>query len=90
MSLAKDISSKSLPAPATATSSQLNIIPLPDVIKGDADWREYKSIQLANGVKCVFVNDKESKTTACSVCVGVGASSDPRELSGLAHFTEHM
>lgn len=32
----------------------------------------------------------ESKTTACSVCVGAGASADPRVLSGLAHFTEHM
>ena len=63
---------------------------LPKVVKGNADWREYHSVQLENGVTCVFVNDKESKTTACSVCVGVGASSDPRELSGLAHFTEHM
>lgn len=28
--------------------------------------------------------------TACSVCINTGASSDPRNLSGLAHFVEHM
>ena len=64
---------------------------LPSPIKGDADWRSYRCVKLQNGVTCVFVHDKESKTTACSVCVGAGASHDPRDcLSGLAHFTEHM
>jgi len=72
------------------SNSSGSIKVLPQIIKGDADWRNYHSIELPNGVKCVFVHDKESKTTACSVCVGAGASSDPRELSGLAHFTEHM
>lgn len=63
---------------------------LPAVIKGDADWRIYRPLQLPNGVTCLLVHDKESKTTACSVSVGIGASADPRSLSGLAHFTEHM
>jgi insulysin len=63
---------------------------LPEVIKGSADWREFRPLQLPNGITCLLVNDKESKTTACSVSVGVGASADPRGLSGLAHFTEHM
>jgi insulysin len=63
---------------------------LPQVIKGSSDWRDYKSLKLPNGITCVLVHDKESKTTACSVSVGVGASADPRELSGLAHFAEHM
>jgi len=66
------------------------ITALPDVIKGNADWRTYRAFRLENGVTCVVVHDKESKTTACSVCVGSGASADPRELSGLAHFAEHM
>ena len=67
-----------------------SFIVLPPIEKGDADWRSYKAIQLPNGVQCIFVHDKTSKHTACSVCVGSGASADPRELSGLAHFTEHM
>mmetsp|Transcript_39917 Transcript_39917/g.120179 ORF Transcript_39917/g.120179 Transcript_39917/m.120179 type:complete len:1210 (-) Transcript_39917:47-3676(-) len=67
-----------------------DITQLPDVIKGKSDWRCYRSLRLPNGTAVVLVNDKESKTTAMSVCVNVGASADPRELSGLAHFTEHM
>jgi insulysin len=66
------------------------IRPLPQVITGKSDWRNYRPIRLSNGVTCILVQDKESKTTACSVAVAVGASSDPREMSGLAHFTEHM
>jgi len=64
--------------------------PLPTPIKGKADWRNYKAFRLDNGVTCLVINDKESKTTAMSCIVDVGASSDPRELSGLAHFCEHM
>jgi len=64
--------------------------PLPTPIKGKADWRKYKAFRLENGVTCLIINDKESKTTAMSCIVEVGASSDPRELSGLAHFCEHM
>ena len=60
------------------------------ICKGKSDWRNYSSKTLENGIRCVFVNDKESKTTAMSVCVNAGASSDPRERSGLAHFCEHM
>lgn len=64
--------------------------PLPKPIKGQADWREYEAVQLENGVTVLAVHDKESKTTAMSCCVNVGASADPRSLSGLAHFVEHM
>ncbi len=64
--------------------------PLPTPIQGKADWRKYKAFRLQNGVTCLVINDKESKTTAMSCIVDVGASSDPREMSGLAHFCEHM
>jgi predicted Zn-dependent peptidase len=36
------------------------------------------------------VHDKESKVTAVTVSVNVGAAADPKELNGLAHFAEHM
>lgn len=60
------------------------------VTNGSSDWRNYRPLSLPNGITCVLVNDKESKTTSCAVSVGAGASADPRDLSGLAHFTEHM
>jgi len=66
------------------------IDPLPTVEKGKSDWRVYKSFRLHNGVTCTVVNDKESKTTAVACAVHVGAAADPREMSGLAHFCEHM
>ena len=72
------------------TTSQPQIEVLPPVIKGKSDWREYRSFRLQNGVTCMVVNDKESKTTAMSCAVAVGAAADPREMSGLAHFCEHM
>ena len=71
-------------------ASSSSIIPIPSPIKGKADWREYKAFELENGVVCLVIHDKESKTTAMSCSVNVGAAADPRNLSGLAHFTEHM
>jgi secreted Zn-dependent insulinase-like peptidase len=63
---------------------------LPTPIKGRADWRSYRAFRLANGVTALAVEDRESKTTGMSCLVNVGASADPRDLSGLAHFCEHM
>jgi hypothetical protein len=68
----------------------MTISSLPTPIKGKADWREYKAFQLENGVIVLTIHDKESKTTSMSCSVNVGAAADPRSLSGLAHFCEHM
>lgn len=68
--------------------STVHLLPTP--IKGKADWRQYRAFRLPNGVTCLAVHDKESKTTGMSCLVNVGAAADPRELSGLAHFCEHM
>lgn len=78
---------------ATTTTSTLDSVlvePLPDVIKGKADWRDYRAFRLPNGITCMVVHDKESRTTAMAACVKAGAAADPRNLSGLAHFCEHM
>jgi hypothetical protein len=57
---------------------------LPSPIKGNADWRDYRCLQLQNGVTVCLVHDPESKTTAAAAAVNVGAAADPRNLSGLA------
>lgn len=72
----------------TTTTPAVQLLPTP--IKGRADWRSYRAFRLQNGVTCLVVHDKESKTTGMSCLVNVGASADPRGLSGLAHFCEHM
>lgn len=66
------------------------VVNLPTPIQGKADWRTYRAFELENGVTCLVIHDKESKTTGMSCFVNVGASADPRQLSGLAHFCEHM
>jgi Insulinase (Peptidase family M16) len=74
--------------PTETKEEQVEILPTP--IKGRADWRSYRAFRLANGVIALAVEDRESKTTGMACLVNVGAAADPRELSGLAHFCEHM
>lgn len=53
-------------------------------IQGDADWREYRCLQLPNGITICCVHDRMSKTTAVATTVNVGAAHDPRTMAGLA------
>ena len=70
----------------TNTTSTNDIVP----IQSDADRRTFRRVVAPNGIECLFVKDVHSKTLAASCCVGSGASSDPYEFPGLAHFCEHM
>lgn len=74
----------------SSSSPEQKVTILPDVEKGKSDWREYRSIKLENGVTLTLVHDDQSKTTAAAATVHAGAAADPRSLSGLAHFCEHM
>ncbi len=71
-------------SPVTAT----DITSLPNPVKGQADWRDYRTYRLSNGVTICLVYDRESKTTAAAATVNVGASADPRSMPGIAHFCE--
>ena len=63
---------------------------LPSPVQGNADYRKYRAIRLGNGITALLTNDAQSKHFAAAVSIDAGASSDPRQLPGLAHFTEHM
>ena len=63
---------------------------LPPPVQGNADYRQYRALRLQNGVTALLTQDSQSKHFAAAVTVDAGASSDPRALPGLAHFTEHM
>lgn len=78
-----DVMSATMCATASATTIPIPI-PLPCPISGQADWRQYRCFQLANGVTVCVVHDPESKTTAAAATVNAGAAMDPREMSGLA------
>jgi secreted Zn-dependent insulinase-like peptidase len=50
----------------------------------------YEAVQLANGLKVLFVHDEKEEKAACSISVGVGSLRDGERSLGLAHFLEHM
>lgn len=60
------------------------------IIKPPLDKRTYDTFVLPNGLKVLLCSDPSSTTSAVAMNVHVGACSDPVEVSGLAHFCEHM
>src|SRR5690606_22299624 len=59
-------------------------------LKGKNDVRDYRYLQLDNGLKVVLVSDPASDIAAASMDVFAGSGDDPVERQGLAHFLEHM
>ncbi|GHC24824.1 peptidase M16 [Aidingimonas halophila] len=54
------------------------------------DSREYRTLELENGLEVLLVSDPEADKAATSMNVGVGSANDPEDLDGLAHLLEHM
>ena len=59
-------------------------------LKAKFDKREYRALELDNGMKVLLVKDPGARTSAIAMDVGVGSMKDPREYQGLAHFLEHL
>lgn len=60
------------------------------VRKSPSDTREYRYLQLDNGLKIMLVSDPSTDFSAASLDVYAGSGSDPLHRQGLAHFLEHM
>ncbi|KDQ33027.1 hypothetical protein PLEOSDRAFT_1032530 [Pleurotus ostreatus PC15] len=58
--------------------------------KSEQDNREYRLIQLANGLQAMVVRDPNADKAAASLDVAVGHLYDPDDMPGLAHFCEHL
>ncbi|MCW4150217.1 insulinase family protein [Halomonas sp. 18H] len=54
------------------------------------DERDYRVLELENGLNVLLVSDDEADKAAASMNVQVGSAQDPDDLQGLAHFLEHM
>lgn len=76
----------SAPAPEATAESEDWQTP----ITGTIDPREYRYLQLDNGLQVLLISDAETDRAAASLSVGVGSEADPEGLEGLAHFLEHM
>ncbi|KAJ2488560.1 metalloprotease [Coemansia sp. RSA 2050] len=58
--------------------------------KSASDTNDYKLIRLPNNLVVMCAQDFATETAAATLSLDVGASMDPIELQGLAHFLEHM
>jgi secreted Zn-dependent insulinase-like peptidase len=72
---------------ATAAATELYFR---DIIKPPLDTNEYVTYTLDNGLRVLLCSDPTSNQAAAAMDVHVGACSDPVDVPGLAHFTEHM
>ncbi|KAH8824366.1 Metalloenzyme, LuxS/M16 peptidase-like protein [Flagelloscypha sp. PMI_526] len=61
-----------------------------EIQKSPNDGRSYRTIELANGLRATLVHDVSADNAAASLDVAVGHLSDPDDMPGLAHFTEHL
>uniref|UniRef100_A0A915PZQ4 Insulin-degrading enzyme n=1 Tax=Setaria digitata TaxID=48799 RepID=A0A915PZQ4_9BILA len=61
-----------------------------DIVKSKEDKREYRGLELTNGLRVLLISDPKTDKSAASMDVNVGHLMDPWNLPGLAHFCEHM
>ncbi|TFK42449.1 Metalloenzyme, LuxS/M16 peptidase-like protein [Crucibulum laeve] len=58
--------------------------------KSEQDDRDYRIIQLENGLQATLIHDAKADKAAASLDVAVGHLYDPDDMPGLAHFCEHL
>ncbi|RDB21223.1 hypothetical protein Hypma_011756 [Hypsizygus marmoreus] len=58
--------------------------------QSEQDDREYRILQLENGLQATLVHDAKADKAAASLDVAVGHLFDPDDMPGLAHFCEHL
>ena len=64
--------------------------PFNNIIKPKTDNNNYLYDILPNGLKVLYISDKNADKSAASLGVNIGSLCDPIEYQGLAHFLEHM
>ncbi|KAK2490270.1 hypothetical protein MC885_013819 [Smutsia gigantea] len=60
------------------------------IIKSPEDKREYRGLELANGIKVLLISDPTTDKSSAALDVHIGSLSDPLNIAGLSHFCEHM
>ena len=61
-----------------------------NIIAPPLDERSYRWVELSNGLQALLVHDPDAVKAAAALEVRAGHFSDPADIPGLAHFTEHM
>ncbi|XP_028738725.1 insulin-degrading enzyme isoform X2 [Peromyscus leucopus] len=60
------------------------------IVKSPEDKREYRGLELANGIKVLLISDPTTDKSSAALDVHIGSLSDPPNIAGLSHFCEHM
>ncbi|XP_059803576.1 insulin-degrading enzyme isoform X1 [Hypanus sabinus] len=61
-----------------------------NVVKSPEDKREYRGLELTNGIRVLLIHDPTTDKSSAALDVHIGSLADPKEIPGLAHFCEHM
>uniref|UniRef100_A0AAR2JYT8 Insulin-degrading enzyme n=1 Tax=Pygocentrus nattereri TaxID=42514 RepID=A0AAR2JYT8_PYGNA len=61
-----------------------------NIIRSPEDKREYRGLEFTNGLKAILISDPTTDKSSAALDVHIGSLSDPSNISGLAHFCEHM
>ncbi len=60
------------------------------VLKPETDDRLYRHIRLPNGLDALLISDPSTEKASAALDVNVGHFCDHKDVSGLAHFLEHL
>jgi secreted Zn-dependent insulinase-like peptidase len=60
------------------------------LLKSAYDNRQFKYIELTNGLRILLVQDTNCVKSACSVTFNVGHFNDDKDCHGISHLLEHM
>ncbi|CAL8256778.1 unnamed protein product [Lota lota] len=61
-----------------------------DIIRSPEDKRVYRGLEFTNGLRALLISDPTTDKSSAALDVQIGSLSDPSNISGLAHFCEHM
>uniref|UniRef100_A0A665U7T7 Insulin-degrading enzyme n=1 Tax=Echeneis naucrates TaxID=173247 RepID=A0A665U7T7_ECHNA len=61
-----------------------------DITRSPEDKRVYRALEFTNGLKAMLISDPTTDKSSAALDVHIGSLSDPGNISGLAHFCEHM
>ena len=75
-------------ATTETTTTDPSLLQRPQVIQPPLDDRVYRTFTLpSNGLRILVCSDPSTNEAAVAMDVHVGATSDPKDVKGLAHFT---
>ncbi|XP_023863299.1 insulin-degrading enzyme isoform X1 [Salvelinus sp. IW2-2015] len=61
-----------------------------EIVRSPEDKRVYRGLEFNNGLKAVLISDPTTDKSSAGLDVNIGSLSDPGNISGIAHFCEHM